>query len=165
MDEDEVLEKITRLLERGCTMLATHHDCGAPLFRCQGEVVCPVCSFADSEPITTSRQERVKTLQPSGPAGSEESEPGQELAGFDAAKEPGMQRQVSPSIPPAAGSALQIGRQTGLDLGRAEEDLRAALLRKLASLTRGLEEEQDLDKLKKQLDCVEGLLRVFRSLS
>ena len=46
MDEDEVLSKITRLLEQGCTMLATHHDCGAPLFRCQGEVVCPVCSFA-----------------------------------------------------------------------------------------------------------------------
>ncbi len=47
MDEDEVLSKITRLLEQGCTMLATHHDCGAPLFRCQGEVVCPVCSFPD----------------------------------------------------------------------------------------------------------------------
>jgi len=62
MDEDEVLEKITRLLERGCTMLATHHDCGAPLFRCQGEVVCPVCSFADSEPITRrGRRERKRS--------------------------------------------------------------------------------------------------------
>jgi UPF0148 protein len=165
MDEDEVLEKITRLLERGCTMLATHHDCGAPLFRCQGEVVCPVCSFADSEPPTPSRQEKAKTSQPSGPAGSGENEPSQEFAGFDAVKEPGMQRQVSPSIPPAAGSVPQVGQQAGLDLRRAEEDLRAALLRKLATLTRGLEEEQDLDKLKKQLDCVEGLLKVFRSLS
>jgi hypothetical protein len=31
-------------------------------------------------------------------------------------------------------------------------------------LTAGLDEEQDLDKLKKQLDCIEGLLRVFRFL-
>jgi len=49
MEEDEVLSKITRLLERGCTMLATHHDCGAPLFRCQGVIVCPVCSFQDEQ--------------------------------------------------------------------------------------------------------------------
>ena len=28
-------------------MLASHHDCGAPLFRCQGDIVCPVCSFED----------------------------------------------------------------------------------------------------------------------
>ncbi|RQW81294.1 MAG: hypothetical protein EHM14_01610 [Methanothrix sp.] len=165
MDEDEVLEKITRLLERGCTMLATHHDCGAPLFRCQGEVVCPVCSFADSEPPMQGGQERAQTAQPSGLVIPEEKAPSQELAGFGAVKKPGMQRQVSSSIPSATGSVLQSGQQTELDLGRAQEDLRAALLRKLAALTRGLEEEQDLDKLKKQLDCVEGLLKVFRSLS
>lgn len=51
MDEDEVLAKITRLLEKGCTMLASHHDCGAPLFRYQGEIVCPVCSFKE-EPLS-----------------------------------------------------------------------------------------------------------------
>lgn len=51
MNEDEVLSRITRLLEQGCTMLATHHECGAPLFRCQGEVVCPVCSFAEKSDI------------------------------------------------------------------------------------------------------------------
>ena len=51
MNEDEVLAKITRLLEKGCTMLASHHDCGAPLFRCQGDIVCPVCSFQE-EPLS-----------------------------------------------------------------------------------------------------------------
>jgi uncharacterized Zn finger protein (UPF0148 family) len=67
MDEDEVLSKITRLLEQGCTMLATHHDCGAPLFRRQGEVVCPVCSFADDP------DSPVKVL-PSGLSGAERDE-------------------------------------------------------------------------------------------
>jgi len=45
MEEEEAIKRITRLLEMGGTMLASHHDCGAPLFRYKGEVVCPVCSF------------------------------------------------------------------------------------------------------------------------
>ncbi len=47
---------------------------------------------------------------------------------------------------------------------RAKANLRASLLRRLGELTAGLEVEQDLDKLKKQLDCIEGLLRAFRSM-
>ncbi len=43
-------------------------------------------------------------------------------------------------------------------------NLRASLLHRLRELTAALEDEHDLDKLKKQLDCLEGLLRVFRSL-
>jgi len=46
----------------------------------------------------------------------------------------------------------------------AKAHLRGPLQRKLLALTAGLEGEQDLDKLKKQLDCIEGLLKVFRSL-
>ena len=41
-DEDKV-RKITVLLEHGGTMLAQHHTCGAPLFKYQGRLVCPVC--------------------------------------------------------------------------------------------------------------------------
>ena len=44
-DENKKLQKITRLLEKGGTMLASHHECGAPLFRYQGKVLCPVCDF------------------------------------------------------------------------------------------------------------------------
>lgn len=162
MDEDEVLEKITRLLEQGCTMLAAHHDCGAPLFRCQGEVVCPVCSFEVGQ---SSSQARVQPASPGGQSELGENKPGEEASRIQSAAD--MQRPSSPSAQAAAGGAHQNGTQTvpQLDLGRAEENLRAALLGKLAALTKGLEEEQDLDKLKKQLDCLEGLLKVFRSLS
>jgi len=41
-DEDKV-KKISALLEHGGTMLARHHECGAPLFKYRGRVVCPVC--------------------------------------------------------------------------------------------------------------------------
>ncbi len=30
-------------------MLATSHDCGAPMFRYQGKVLCPVCDSADEK--------------------------------------------------------------------------------------------------------------------
>ena len=135
MDEDEVLSKITRLLEQGCTMLATHHDCGAPLFRRQGEVVCPVCSFADDS------DSPVRVL-PSGLPGAELDEKSK----FDRAH------------------LHERGEIDDEELMTAIGNLRASLLHRLREFTAALEDEHDLDKLKKQLDCLEGLLRVFRSL-
>src|SRR5574337_31923 len=48
-DENRKLQMITRLLEKGGTMLANHHECGAPLFRYQGKVLCPVCDFQEQK--------------------------------------------------------------------------------------------------------------------
>jgi UPF0148 protein len=152
MDEDEVLSKITRLLEQGCTMLATHHDCGAPLFRCQGEVVCPVCSFAD-EPNSPVR------AQLSGLPGAKLDE----KSNFDRAH---LQERGEIDDQPTGSrvkSALNC-KQNDEELMAAIGNLRASLLHRLRELTAALEDEHDLDKLKKQLDCLEGLLRVFRSL-
>jgi UPF0148 protein len=50
-DPDDKIQKITKLLEKGGTMLATHHDCGAPMFRYQGKIVCPVCDFQEKKQI------------------------------------------------------------------------------------------------------------------
>ncbi|HTY91060.1 MAG TPA: Sjogren's syndrome/scleroderma autoantigen 1 family protein [Methanocella sp.] len=47
--EDKDLEKVTKMLERGGTMLAKHCECGAPLFKYQGKVVCPVCDAKKQE--------------------------------------------------------------------------------------------------------------------
>ncbi len=49
-DSDEKIKKITMLLEKGGTMLATHHECGAPMFRFQGKIVCPVCDMQEEKP-------------------------------------------------------------------------------------------------------------------
>ena len=49
-ERDAKVRKISRLLEKGGTMLAKHCEvCGAPLFRYRGEVICPVCMDADSD--------------------------------------------------------------------------------------------------------------------
>ncbi len=48
-ESNDKIKKITRLLETGGTMLANHHECGAPLFRYQGKIVCPVCDFQEKQ--------------------------------------------------------------------------------------------------------------------
>lgn len=48
-DENIKLQKITKLLEKGGTMLATSHDCGAPMFRYQGKIICPVCDVREPQ--------------------------------------------------------------------------------------------------------------------
>ena len=152
MQEDEVLSKITRLLEKGCTMLAAHHDCGAPLFRCQGEIVCPVCSFAD-DPGSPAR------AQPSGSSGEER----------DARSSPERARQQEKKgfedNPVDAGfRASQSGMPGEDEVSKALGDLRSALLARLQELAASVRDERDLQMLKRQLDCLEGLLRILRSL-
>ena len=141
MEEDEILKRITRLLEQGCTMLATHHDCGAPLFRCQGEVVCPACSFGTEAASGEAREQPSDRVAPYDDAATQQKD-----------AECFMEDE-----PPAEEPAEE-------SIARSEAHLRRSLQRKLLVLTAGLDEEQDLDKLKKQLDCIEGLLRVFRFL-
>jgi UPF0148 protein len=47
--EEQDLQKVTKMLERGGTMLAKHCECGAPMFKYQGKVVCPVCDSKKGE--------------------------------------------------------------------------------------------------------------------
>jgi UPF0148 protein len=134
MDDDKILSKITKLLEQGCTMLATHHDCGAPLFRCHGDVVCPVCSYADGPSLPAK-------MQPSS------------LPKMETDK-----KSKSDHV------HLQGSEKINEESMTAMGNLRASLLHRLQELTVAMEDEHDLDKLKKLLDCLDGLLRVLRYL-
>lgn len=52
--DEESINKISKMLEIGGTMLAQHCEvCGAPLFRYKGNVMCPVC---DSSPSIQEKQ-------------------------------------------------------------------------------------------------------------
>ena len=63
IDEDRQIRGITRLLEKGGTMLATHHECGAPMFRYQGKVLCPVCDYKDKDQEMMGEQKAEKVLK------------------------------------------------------------------------------------------------------
>jgi UPF0148 protein len=176
MDEDEMLQKITRLLERGGTMLASHHDCGAPLFRCQGEVVCPICSFAGGEsaealakpparPASDERRQKDET-DPTGRRDSDVSHLKGPLNDSIKVSDLGSDFPEGniPEEKAPKDDTPQIRLPEGGDPLRARARLSRVLLAKLSALTGSLEQEQDLDKLKKQMDCIEALLKVLRSL-
>jgi UPF0148 protein len=49
-EKDKKVKRIARFLEMGGTMLAEHCKvCGAPKFRYQGTVICPVCDVQEEE--------------------------------------------------------------------------------------------------------------------
>lgn len=59
IDENLKMQKITKLLENGGTMLAQSHDCGAPMFRFHGKVLCPVCDTGIGEEKKAAREPEV----------------------------------------------------------------------------------------------------------
>jgi UPF0148 protein len=145
MDEEEKLKRITRMLEQGCTMLATHHDCGAPLFRCKGEILCPICSFADEsienpgpDPIRNREAHDLEDIGRS--AHPKEHELGHEQSG----------KSSEPS--------------TSVDLYIARKSLRHAAISKLAEISMEIGKEKDLNRLKSELDCAGALLRILEDL-
>ena len=160
MDEEEMLKRITGLLEQGCTMLATHHSCGAPLFRCRGQVVCPVCSFGEE----CAAEDRALEMK-EGSSGSDQNKSAQEEemplveAPMDKARSDIARSEIDNTL---AHEGLRKGLREGLSI--EEADLRSAILRKLKELTAGIEQEQDLDKLRKQFDCIEAALKALRSM-
>lgn len=55
MSDNSDIKKIARFLEIGGTMLAEHcGDCGAPMFRYHGNVICPLCSESSDAPVSKS---------------------------------------------------------------------------------------------------------------
>jgi UPF0148 protein len=49
-EKDRKVKRIARFLELGGTMLAEHcNGCGAPRFRYQGKIICPICDVRDEE--------------------------------------------------------------------------------------------------------------------
>ena len=68
MDE---IDAMSRLLELGGTMLAQHCSrCGAPMFRYQGNVGCPICDFrmVDQEKgeVSGEREDNEEKGEPRG---------------------------------------------------------------------------------------------------
>lgn len=64
-DKDKKVKRIARFLELGGTMLAEHCKvCGAPKFRYQGTVICPICDVQEEEEAPEPAA-KVQTPEPS----------------------------------------------------------------------------------------------------
>ncbi|MCX8207185.1 MAG: hypothetical protein N3G75_05055 [Methanothrix sp.] len=139
MDEEEMIRRITRMMEIGGTMLAEHHDCGAPLFRYKGEILCPVCSASgEAEHGLSVGLPEEKNQHVSEEHISE-----------------GAAQRSSVSITPSPNTR---------DEKDALASVRASLYAKLRGLCEEMADERDLSRLKSMLECIEIMIRALKQL-
>ena len=116
-------------------MLANHHDCGAPMFRYQGKVVCPVCDF----------QERKQEQQPQ----QEESEKRRKKI----EEQQIGQGQINRASPGISGSSSQPALQ-----------ISNIIANQIRNLTASLETETELGRTKDKMECIERGVRILKLL-
>ncbi len=152
-DENAKIQKITRLLEKGGTMLASHHECGAPLFRYQGKVLCPVCDFQEKQGGQEIRQkEEIKEER------KVEKKPEEKPETTKRAVE---QREVRSEIRPEIRPEISSMERSQA----AEYHQIAALTRnKIYSIAASLENETDLQRVKEKMECIELGVKILKLL-
>lgn len=141
--EDKDLEKVTKMLERGGTMLAKHCECGAPLFKYQGKVVCPVCDAKKQQ--YAEEQSRLAVPVETKPALSSQ------------AVEPVRSTPVM-EMPERRMSVVVGGEELN------EAAVEAAVIAKINDITARLATETYPNKIQMYLDILERSLRVLKEL-
>lgn len=171
------MERMTRLLEKGCTMLAAHHDCGAPLFRCRGKIMCPICPSSSANPddmaivendeVVSQDADETNTLGKITTGGSEGvlSSSAETLQALDLGRRendrlrPSHSNLGSQSFAQNSGDLSSIG-----DFEKTKQSVRIAVQFKLKDLASDIKAERDLCRLRSQLDCIDAALRVINAL-
>lgn len=71
-DKDQKVKRIARFLELGGTMLAEHCKvCGAPKFRYQGTVICPICDVREEGEETPAPEPAAEVQAPEARSSTE----------------------------------------------------------------------------------------------
>ncbi|HIH94686.1 TPA: hypothetical protein HA338_11915 [Methanosarcina acetivorans] len=78
-DRDKKVKRIARFLELGGTMLAEHCKvCGAPKFRYQGTVICPICDVREEGEETPAPEPAAEVQVPEARSSPERDRPSPE---------------------------------------------------------------------------------------
>ncbi|AFV23658.1 putative Zn-finger-containing protein [Methanolobus psychrophilus R15] len=142
--DDDKIQRISKMLEIGGTMLAQHCDsCGAPMFRYKGDVRCPVCKETE-DPRTR--------LQPKA---SSEASPSIRSGGTPVTEHivpHATQAQELKEEPTSAATGSQniSVRPEGLT-----DELESLLMDKMISLARSLQDENDNRRISDSLGIIE----------
>ena len=172
MEEEEAIKRITRLLEMGGTMLASHHDCGAPLFRYKGEVVCPVCSFEEAAASQVPSQAEISAVESEKRPSkrSDLTSPTEDEGARATEIEEKRRREDAEPLKTRAGGEIAhreaASGRMGLKGDRDEvlEELEAAILQKMREISEKMRDETDLGRLKSQLEFIKEALEVLEGL-
>lgn len=153
-------------------MLATHHECGAPLFRYKGEVVCPVCSFEEVGAPQVSSQAEKSTVEsegrPSSKSRSISAADEKRGSAIDFEEKIAFKGTSSPETPDKGEIAHReavYGKMVQKEeTYLAKEELQRAILQKIREISEKMRDEQDLGRLKSQLEYIKEALKVLERL-
>ena len=161
--EDIKLDKIGKLLELGGTMLANHCECGAPLFRYHGNVICPICD-SNSKGAIESQGKIEKTSK----------KPGENPPLISDQVEQKIQKiRISEKTTPLTGNqhfteAQQVTAQpTGTPLNISQETyefINNTIVNKVVQLCLDLQRETDQGRIKQQMEAIESGTRALKNL-
>lgn len=140
-------------------MLANHHDCGAPMFRYQGKVVCPVCDFQErkQEHQQNQQQQQHQQLQ-------QQEQQQQQQEELEKRRKKNDEQQIS--------QGQQKNRSFGTSgiSGNSESSPQPVLqisniiANKIRNLTASLETETELGRIKDKMECIERGVRILKLL-
>ncbi len=172
-EEDIKLDKIGKLLELGGTMLANHCECGAPLFRYHGNVICPICDSNSKEAIESQEKKEKTRRKPveNPPQSSDQvTQAGQvkqagqagrveqvEQAGQVEQVEKKVQENIPYGTTHPAGTPSNISPET-------YEFINNTIINKIVQLCLDLQRETDQGKIKQQMEAIESGTKALKNL-
>lgn len=163
-EEDIKLDKIGKLLELGGTMLANHCECGAPLFRYHGNVICPICDSNSKEAIESQEKKEKTRRKPveNPPQSSDQvTQAGQVEQVEQAGRVEQVEKKVQKNIPygttQPAGTPSNISPET-------YEFINNTIINKIVQLCLDLQRETDQGKIKQQMEAIESGTKALKNL-
>ena len=157
-EADIKLDKIGKLLELGGTMLANHCECGAPLFRYHGNVICPICD-PNSKGAIESQEIKEKTSRKpreNPPLTSDQVTQGERV---EEVKQ--VEKKVQKNIP--YGTTQPAGNPSNIS-PETYEFINNTIINKVVQLCLDLQRETDQGKIKQQMEAIESGTRALKNL-
>lgn len=126
-EKDQKVKRIARFLELGGTMLAEHCKvCGAPKFRYQGQVICPLCDVREEgEEEAEASMEAVPAAPVERPAPETGNLPEKSRPWYDTKKEVQESPQNSWFEPRRADSSGEAGEEVAEEVEEKVPQFRA----------------------------------------
>ena len=152
-EKDKKIEKISKLLEQGGTMLANHCKCGSPLFRYHGNVICPICD-SQSNKNEIKKEEEIKKEHDKYDRSSVQSLPTR-TSSFQSMTQ--STNKINKKIDASVLSSAVITPDT-------QEFISNMIINKVVELCSNLESETDLDRIKKQLETIGYGIKVLNDI-